>query len=254
MRPLRAGHRLGQAVSAVTASHRAEASRGLLASSAEWSLLFLADDLRGSDGAAVDSAPARVGTAPTSAGASRPARDGRALVFGGTQQLDTAAGLIGGVTGATVIVAMATTAASGVIFCYSDNTLYYDGRKMLMAIPSAAHIAANNGESVLANRNNVFAPVGIGLRVFAATFDRAAVGAAEFAIYDNGAQVQPDAAFTNDTTGSYAASQAGTIGAYESGANGLDASLRAFGLTATTLTADQVRRLSMLLNAACGAA
>lgn len=252
MRALRPADRLGQPVNPAVRARRAEAARSVISGAAPWKLLALVGDSTAPQGAAVNRVLARRGSSLTSTGASRPARRGAALLFGGTQRLNGATGLLGGSAQAAVFVAMRTVATSGVIYVYSDSSIYYDGRKALMAVPSAAHISAAHGESAVGNRNNVFAPVKTGMRVFAATFNRSRIGAAEFAIYDNGRFSAPDAAFTNDTTGAYLTSQKSTFGAYADDRNGLVASTRGFGLLAIAPGAKRMRLLSHLFAAACG--
>lgn len=230
---------------------RREAARTAIAGSAAWSLLMLADDLAATPGSAVDTAPVRVGADLTAAGAARPAASGGAYAFAGTQRLATATGLLGGATGATVVYVGEATSTTGTVYAY--GTPYYDGRRAYLGISGTAYsIVAGNGESALGNRNNIFAPVGTGTRAVAATFDRTQAAASELMVYDSGELSAPTASVANDTTGTYQATQAGSIGAYSNGTVGVTMDLRAIGVIAATATAGEVRRLSRLLAAACG--
>lgn len=250
MKALRAAHRLGGVVSARRTRERREAARAIVSGAASWSLLLLARDLASSSGAPVSTAPARVGTSPTAAGAARPAADGGDLVFVGAQKLAAATGLLGGLTGATVLVVVdIADATTGAIFSYGYP--YYNGRRLLFSVPSAGHVACCHGESGLGDRNTEFFAVEDGSRALCGSFDRTQTGAAELACYDKGGELSPNAANTNDCTSTYAASQTTAIGAYGDGSFGVTMRLRALGIIPTTSTPDVARRLARLLAAAC---
>jgi len=246
MRPLRPTPAAGR-----DARERREAARTAIAGAAPWALLALGSDTARTPGEAVDTWHARVGTSPTSSGALRPAADGHDLLFGGAQRMSAATGLIGGQTGVTSVCMVDVQSSTGMLWAYGAQG-YYDGKRAIAYRPGSGELLAGNGESVLADRANVRGPVGIGMRVLGTRHNRAAAAGAELAVYDRGAKATPTATVDNDTTGTYDAAQACTIGAYSNGTEPLTGRFRAIGLVASALTDDEIRRLSLLLEAACG--
>lgn len=251
MRPLRAGDRLGQPASARRFARRSEAALALLSGTADWSVLAFAADTAANAGAAVSTLNARRGTSPTAAGAMRPATLGNAIVFGGAQLMTGETGILGGATGATIVAVCEMTGTSGTLAAYGNP--YYADRRMYAGLSGTAlSVIAGNGETALANRNNIFAPIGAGMRAVATTHDRTQAAASELAVYDNGSLSTPTASVANDTTGTFQASQAFTIGAYSNGTASATMSLCAIGVLSSAASAQSVRRLSRLLLAACG--
>jgi len=247
MRPLAAAARTG---SPASARQQREGARSIVAGAAPWALLTMACDAAWAQGSAVDTWHARVGTSPTAAGAARPAVDGHDLSFGGAQRMTGATGLLAGATGATSICMMEPIGTSGVWWGYGDA--YYDARRAVAGSAGALVATAGNGETGVASRTYVNVAITAGMHVFATRHDRTAAAGSELAIYQDGKQCAPVASLDNDTTGTYAAGQVLGIGAYPSGSIYVTARYRTLGIVAQALPAAEVRRLSLLVEAACG--
>ena len=248
MRPLAAATRTG---SPASARQRREGARSIVAGAAPWALLTMACDAAWAQGAAVDTWHARVGTSPTAAGAARPAVDGRDLLFGGAQRMSGASGLLGGVSGATAFAVVQATSTSGQIYAYGTGP-YYAGKRSTMGKTAALTVAVGNGESDVDDRTTSYHTIGSGMRTLAAWHDRSAASGSETQCYDDGNIAPLSSAFDNDTTGNFASGEALTIGAYSTGSSYVTGRYRAIGLVAAALPAGEVRRLSLLLESACG--
>lgn len=253
MTPLRTRHRLGQPVTPRLRAQRAEAASGLLAGAAPWLLLCDVRDLTVALGSAVDSVPARRGTAPTASGALRPAAVQGGLYFGGSQYLTAASGLIGGQTAVSTVIASTVESTTGLLWEYGTPR-YFKVRGALMGIAGVTTtITIGNGESAAGNRNTRDYSIGTGARVLASTHDRTQTGTAELAFYDGGSPATATGAYTTTTTSSFATSQSMTIGAAAAGVAPMTGTIRWVGIAQTALPEPTMRLLSLLVLARTGA-
>ena len=249
MTPLRARHRLGQPVTPRLRTQRAQAAAGLLPGAAPWLLLCDARDIAAAQGAAIDSWPARVGTAPTASGALRPAVAGRGLYFGGAQRMTAASGLIGGLSAVTSIFAASVESTTGLIWEYGTPR-YFNVRGALAGMGGATTtLTVGNGESSAGNRNTRDYAIGTGGRVVASVHDRTQAGTAELQCYDGGEPATATGAFTNTTTSTFAAAQPMTIGSAVGGVGPITATMHLIGFVGEALDAMTIQRLSRLVAA-----